>query len=376
MPTSRDHALIYEDPHRYVAHPHMAVLSSGEWLLVANRAPRRAFTMHPPQDPEFTNVLLRSADEGATWSAPTMLPGYGATGTECAGLTVLRDGTVLANQWRFRWYQPADAAARADPDYCPAEVLKAGLVASTEIGADAIAAIPAERLMPWARGGGSTLVHRSTDGGRTFPEAVEVATAPYSGGYGMRGGLELPDGDILLPLSDIPHYARIFLVRSRDGGLSWGDPEPVAAVAGLEFEEPAPLLVPDGTILLLLRENASRTLFSVRSADGGLSWSAPRPTGIASYPAHLLNLPDGRVLAVAGRRRPPYGIEAFVSRDGGRSFDADRPIVLRDDLPNKDLGYPTAALRRDGTLFTAYYHRDERGITGLHATSVDLSSAP
>jgi hypothetical protein len=372
MPVSRDTALLYEDPHRYVAHPHMAVLPSGDWLMVANRAPRRTFTMHPPQDPEFTNILLRSSDEGATWSAPTVLPAYGATGAECAGLTVLRDGTVLANQWRFRWYQPGEEAARSDPDLCDAEALKAGLVASTEIGAEAIAAIPSERLMPWARGGGSTFVHRSLDGGRTFPGTVEVATQPYSGGYGMRGGLELPDGDIVLPLSDIPHYARIFLVRSRDGGRSWGGPEPVAAVAGLEFEEPAPLLLPDGAILMLLRENASRTLYAVRSSDGGRSWSSPEPTGIASYPAHLLGLSDGRVLAVTGRRRPPYGIEVYVSRDGGRSFDADRPIVVRDDLPNKDLGYPTAALRRDGRLFTAYYFRNESGVTGLHATSVAI----
>ena len=373
MPGSRDHALIYEDPHRYVAHPHMAVLSSGEWLLVANRAPRRAFTMHPPQDPEFTNILLRSSDEGATWSAPTVLPAFGATGAECAGLTVLPDGTVLANQWRFRWYQPDDADAGADPEHVSSQELRDGLLASTEIGAAEMAAIPASRLMPWSRGGGTTFVHRSRDDGRTFPETVSVATSPFSGGYGMRGGVALPDGSVLLPLSDIPHYARIFAVRSHDAGVTWSTPSLVAAGEGLEFEEPAPLLLPDGDILMLLRENASRTLFAVRSGDGGLTWSAPCPTGIESYPAHLVQLPDGRVVAVAGRRRPPYGIEVFVSRDGGRSFDTDRPIVVRDDLPNKDLGYPTAALRRDGRLFTAYYFRDERGVTGLHATSVDLS---
>lgn len=373
MPAARDHAVIYEDPHRYVAHPHMAVLASGDWLLVANRAPRRHVTMHPPQDPEFTNILLRSGDEGETWSAPTVLPAFGVTGTECAGLTVLQDGVVLANQWRFRWYQPGDPAAGTDPLHVPAETLKAGLVASTEIGAAGLEGIPAARLMPWSRGGGRTVVSRSLDDGLTFPQQVEVDTDPYSGGYGMRGGVVLDDGSVLLPLSDVPHYARIFLVRSGDGGRTFGAPEPVAGLDGMEFEEPAPLVLADGDILMLLRENVSRTLFAVRSADGGRTWSAPRPTGIASYPAHLLNLPDGRVLAVAGRRRPPFGIEAFVSRDGGRSFDADRPIVVRDDLPDKDLGYPTAALRRDGRLFIAYYSREESGVTGLHATSVDIS---
>ncbi|MFO1149451.1 MAG: sialidase family protein [Alsobacter sp.] len=361
------------DEHRYVAHPHMAVLPDGTWLLVVNRAPRRVVTMHPPQDPEFTNVLMRSHDEGATWTAPVVVPSYGATGTECAGLTVLPDGAVVLNQWQFGWFSPDDREAAArEPDYCPPEVLKAGLLGSTEIGSGLIADMPAARLMPWARGGGITLVHRSEDAGRTFPTVSVVRTAPYSGGYGMRGAVVLPDGEVLLPLSDIPRYERIFLVRSRDGGRSWGPPSPVAAVPGCEFEEPAPLLLATGEILLLLRENASRTLFATRSADGGRSWSTPRPTGIGSYPAHLVGLPDGRIAAVTGRRHPPFGIEAYLSRDGGRSFDADRPATIRAGLPNKDLGYPTAALRRDGSLFVAYYYRNASGVTGLHATSVTI----
>jgi hypothetical protein len=359
------------DEHRYVAHPHMAVLPDGTWLLVVNRAPRRVVTMHPPQDPEFTNVLLRSQDEGETWTAPVVVPSYGTAGTECAGLTVLPDGAVLLNQWQFGWFSPEDrAAADREPGYCPPAVLKAGLLASPEIGSGLIADIPAERLMPWARGGGVTRVHRSEDGGRTFPATAVVDTAPYSGGYGMRGGFVLPNGEILLPLSDIPRYERIFVVRSRDGGRSWGRPELVAAVPGCEFEEPAPLLLPDGDIMLALRENASRTLYLTRSADRGRTWSQPRPTGIGSYPAHLVALPDGRIAAVTGRRHPPFGIEAYLSRDGGRSFDADRPVAIRTGLPNKDLGYPTAALRRDGRLFVAYYYRNDSGVTGLHATSV------
>jgi hypothetical protein len=373
MNHAEPHRPILLDEHRYVAHPHMAVLPDGTWLLVANRAPRRVVTMHPPQDPEFTNVILRSADEGETWSAPVVVPAYGVTGTECAGLTVLPDGAVLLNQWQFHWFSHEDReAAKREPGYCPPSELKAGLLGSTEIGSDLIADMPAERLMPWARGGGTTLVHRSEDGGRTFPQTAVVETAPFSGGYGMRGGLVLPDGEILLPLSDIPRYERVFVVRSRDGGRTWGRPDLVAALRGCEFEEPAPLLLPGGNILLLLRDNGSRTLFSVRSADGGRTWSVPRPTGMASYPAHLLALPDGRVAAVTGRRRPPYGIEVFVSRDGGMSFDADRPVTVRTELPNRDLGYPTAALRRDGRLFVAYYYRNASGVTGLHATSVGI----
>ena len=54
---------------------------------VCNWAPRRPFVLHPPEDPLYLNLLLRSADEGRTWSAPVVAPAYGWSGVECAGLT-------------------------------------------------------------------------------------------------------------------------------------------------------------------------------------------------------------------------------------------------------------------------------------------------
>jgi hypothetical protein len=108
-------------------------------------------------------------------------------------------------------------------------------------------------------------------------------------------------------------------------------------------------------------------MHEVHSDDGGVSWSAPAGTGIADYPADLVELSDGRIACVAGRRRPPYGVTLYLSEDGGLSWSADRPLFIRTDLPNRDLGYPTAALRSDGSLFVAYYAQDGDGVTGIHA---------
>ena len=58
----------------------------------------------------------------------------------------------------------------------------------------------------------------------------------------MRGGVEI-DGEILLPLCDVPNYRQVFTVRSRDGGETWSAPQPVAAGDRHAFEEPAPLLL-------------------------------------------------------------------------------------------------------------------------------------
>ncbi|MCX8102124.1 MAG: glycoside hydrolase [Geminicoccaceae bacterium] len=217
--------------------------------------------------------------------------------------------------------------------------------------------------MPWARSPGRAFLHRSADGGRSWIETLALDTAPYTGGYGLRGGVVLGDDTILLPLCDCPAYRRVFALRSTDGGRSWSRPIPIACDPARRFEEPAPLLLEDGRVLLLLRENASRTLWRVESVDGGLSWSPPEPTGIDGYPAHLCRLADGRLLCSYGFRRPPFAIRAAISEDEGRSWRSDAPLEIASGLGSKDMGYPCTLPRADGTLLTVFYARDNEGVT-------------
>src|SRR5215467_5790525 len=107
-----DHLMIHRDPFAYSAHPHMAVVAPDDWVIVFTQSRRRAGVLHPPQDPLYQNMLVRSRDEGRTWSQPSVVPDFGWQGVECAGLTVLSSGALLLNQWRFRWHTLAHAEAR------------------------------------------------------------------------------------------------------------------------------------------------------------------------------------------------------------------------------------------------------------------------
>lgn len=365
-----EHRIIQRDPHAYCAHPHLVRLADGDWLVVFNQVPRRGIILHPPQDPLFRNFMLRSSDEGRTWAAPVVVPDYGWSGVECAGLTPLRDGQLLLHQWRFRWLPlPAARVSQAPNLAMPAELAR-DLALSPELDFDP--ATDAEALMPWARSSDGAFVHCSTDGGRSWCCSRRIETRPFAGGYTMRGAVELPDGGLVLPLCDIPAYERVYVMHSADHGVIWGPPVPVAAVPGLLFEEPAPLLLPDGRILMLLRENVAGGLHQVHSDDGGHSWSPPMPTPIDGYPAHLLLLADGRVLCTYGFRKPGYEIRAVLSENGGRSWKVGDTRTIRGALPNRDLGYPCTLQATNGELVTCYYAQEPDGVTSIQTTRFRL----
>ena len=371
MIAARDaaHAILHKDPYAYSAHPHIAAAPNGDWLIVFNKAPRRPFVLHPPEEPLFRNMIMRSRDHGASWVTPEVAPNYDWHGTECASLTALRDGRMMLNQWRFRWY-PLGLARRlrtTENLVFPAAFLSRW-ARSPEHDAAEYRALPPAHLAPWARGGGETFVHFSDDDGASWGSSIRIDTALYDGGYGMRGACELANGDLLLPLSDIPNYRIVFVVRSTDGGRSWDRPIEVARRDGSEFEEPSLIQLPSARLLMLMRDNGTRHLHQCVSDDDGHSWSAPLRLPIEGYPPHLLLLPDGRVLCTYGWRQPDYGIRAVLSRDGGQEWDTDRTIRIRGGLPNKDLGYPCTILASDGSLFTVYYGQDDDGVTCIWGT--------
>lgn len=369
-----EHRILYKDPYSYCAHPHLVRLSESNWVLVFNRAPRRPFLLHPPQDPHYYNVLMYSMDEGETWSEPAVVPDYDWYGVECGGLTPLLDGRLMLNQWRFRWLPVEQARKEADSK---AFVFPEDWVDTLRTDPELSPVVPyppdLERKITWARASGGAYVHFSADGGKTWHGTVKLNTHPYSGGYGMRGGLQLPDGDLLLPLSDVPHYQKIFILRFRDGGKNWDAPLLVAEKEGLWFEEPTLLYLASDGLLMLLRENTTHYLFQTFSSDGGYTWSEVRKTPIWGYPAHLLNLPDGRILCTFGYRRKPFGIRAVLSTDGGSSWEVENPFIVRDDFPNGDLGYPSSVYRSDGTIYTVYYGQDQDGVTCIMASLYRLS---
>ncbi|MBI2195286.1 MAG: exo-alpha-sialidase [Planctomycetes bacterium] len=200
-------------------------------------------------------------------------------------------------------------------------------------------------------------VTRSRDGGRTWETPYPLGF-PLMARHSAYGHIvTLADGTLLLPLygwaidknEPIPDQA--FLLRSRDHGRTWNDPSLIAA----GYNETGLLLLPDGDLVAAIRSQDRDQLLAVcRSADGGRTWTQPEAvTAGREHPADLTLLSNGWILVVFGVRHEPFGVQALISRDGGRSWDPRR-LVVTDDLGPKDLGYPST-VRLGRRLVTAYY---------------------
>ena len=124
---------------------------------------------------------------------------------------------------------------------------------------------------------------------------------------------------------------------------------------------PSTIRLGDAELLTAVRRRSGpkRWIETYRSLDNGLNWkldTKPAPYLGAGNPPSMIRLKDGRVCLTYGHRAAPFGIQARLSDDGGRTWEDT--IMLRDDGGGRDVGYPRSTQRSDGKVVTVYYIHD------------------
>ena len=240
-----------------------------------------------------------------------------------------------------------------------------------------------------------TFAIRSSDRGHTWEEHPIVVpplhvTDPSSP---MSRRPLYKDGVPLIKLDD-GYLVTIFypegenapmLLGTGDDGLTWDylsmGPHDTSGFGRVEY--PAVLKASDGRLILFTTNNqGSRNCLQVAESVDGYSWSEYRPivrVGASPWlsrpvvPQSPYQLPggvmyrspwpmllrDGRIVVIFARRKAPNGIGLIVSEDDGRTWSDE--VILRNDAPSSDLGYPVATELPDRRIFTAYYFNDELG---------------
>lgn len=159
------------------------------------------------------------------------------------------------------------------------------------------------------------------------------------------------------------------VLRSSDGGKTWtagGDlyaqiPKTSPhSVMGLD--EPATVVLADGRLFTLMRASGTK-LFESWSRDGGISWEQPQPSTLTAHnsPATLWKLDGSSDLLVAWNNSPTgrTPLTAALSRDGGRSWS--EPKVIVDTHGPQQVSYPSTVQAKDGTMIVVWQQQLPQG---------------
>jgi hypothetical protein len=331
--------VISQQPQHYHGWPTLARRKNGQLLLVCSGG-REAHVC------PFGRVeLMRSNNGGETWTWPQVLLD-GAIDDRDSGVVETARGSILVTTFTSLAFEPvlekANSIKPGEPSAWPAEKLARWNAARDRISADA----RRKDLGVW--------MIRSTDSGVTWSSRYDcLVNSPH-------GPVQLSDGRLIYAGKDLWRGTeRIGVCESADDGESWRWLAEIPTRDGdakKDYHELHAVEAADGRILVHIRNhnkaNERETLQS-ESSDGGKTWSVPHPIGVWGLPSHLLRLKDDRLLMSYGHRRPPYGNQARLSEDHGRTWSD--PITISDDGIGGDLGYPSTVQLDDGSLVTVWY---------------------
>jgi hypothetical protein len=318
-------------PDKYHGWPTLARRANGELLLVCSGG--REGHICP-----FGRVeLMTSRDGGTSWTWPRVLLDS-AIDDRDAGVLETPKGTLLVTTFTSLAYEPILERLKTSD---PAAFARWNAVH--------------ERMTPEQRRADlGTWMIRSEDGGASWSARYRVPVDSPHGPIALSDSRLLYAGKALWTREE-----RNGVAESTDDGRTWrwlADIPVRPSDNHREYHELHAVEASPGRVIVQIRnENKAndRETLQCESDDGGKTWTTPHPIGVWGLPSHLLRLKDGRLLMTYGYRRAPFGNQARLSTDEGRSWS--EPITLSADGPGVDLGYPSTAQLDDGTLVTVWY---------------------
>jgi hypothetical protein len=353
--------VIYEDDRFYSAFPSIVRRRDGELLLAFRRAPERRWlgekgTTHT--DPNSQLVLVRSRDDGKTWSTePELIYAHPYGGSQDPCMVQLHDNSIVCSSYGWALLEP-DLAARMTNSL---------------------------RHGPFVFMGGYLL--RSADGGRSWQPPVlppHVALDASLDAFGRptaafnRGAMcEGKDGRLYWVVAvhpDIsPRRTETHLLVSADKGQTWTYACPVATDSKITFNETSIYETPKGDLVAFMRTaNFDDHTTVARSSDHGRSFQPWQDAGFQGHPHYAMRLPDKRVLLVYGYRHKPFGIRARVLDPECLNVATAPEMVLREDGGNGDLGYPWATTLSKTRVLVVYYFNLANGTRHIAGTLLEV----
>jgi hypothetical protein len=168
-----------------------------------------------------------------------------------------------------------------------------------------------------------------------------------------------------------PVVFKLFTTFSKNGGLTWSDPEEIWSGSEVHLCEPGTIRSPDGKqIAVLLRENSrTRNSHVIFTNDEGKTWTKPRelPGSLTGDRHTGQYAPDGR-LFISFRDKthesPTHGDwVGWVGTydDIVKGNEGQYRVRLKDNHKSSDCAYPGVEVLPDGTFVTTTYGHWTKG---------------
>ena len=350
-----DHGVIASFPYEFLGYfgwPTVAKMEDGTLLVVASGF------RNDHVCPFGKTVFCTSGDEGETWTHPAVINDFPIDDRDAGVVTPGGDTVVVS------WFSsdtrlfPFVDEIKEWEDRQKARRYSSGLMRITD---------------KTARSRSGYWVRISRDRGESWGTPIRVhLTAPH-------GPVILSDGRFLFfGKGDLGELGDTTQVRAGIGAMvsgdcctSWTALGAVPLSEGTDetnYFEPHAVQIETDHLLGLIRiqdwgeegklEKLGIESFSMaqtRSRDGGLTWSPAEPLNFHGSPPHLIRHSSGTLVCTYGYRLQPFGQRVMLSDSGGDEWSYD--WILRDDGPDRDLGYPSSVELADGSIFSVYYQK-------------------
>jgi hypothetical protein len=325
--------IVDREPGQYLGHPTTVLLEDNTTLLA----------VYPKGHGRGAVVYKRSADAGLTWSERLPTPESWATSLEVPTLHRVVDAAGKRRLILFSGLYPIRMSVSENDGGSWSELEPIG-----DFGG-----IVAMSTVLALQTPGHYLAFFHDDG--RFLRGGDVAK------YRIRSP-HVPD---YFSSTAKPWRFWVFTSLSKDGGLTWSVPSPIAMLPDANLCEPGAFRSPDGKqIAVLLRENSRNyNSFVIFSDDDGLSWTEPRELPAAlTGDRHVAKYgPDGRLFVSfrdTTHLSPTKGDwVGWVGtyEDIAVGNEGQYRVRILGNTKGQDCTYPGVDLLPDGTFVTTTY---------------------
>jgi len=305
--------VVDKEPGQYLGHPTTVLLEDNKTII----------TVYPKGHGRGAVVMKKSTDGGLTWSQRLDVPDNWATSKEVPTLYRVIDSAGKKRLIMFSGLYPIRMAV-------------------------------------------------SENDGVTWTPLRPIGD--FGGVVAMASLVRLKNGDYMALFHDDGRFLRgagkrtkfqVFKTISRDGGLTWGQPEVITEHPAAHLCEPGAIRSPDGgQIVLLMRENSRKyNSFVIFSKDEGRTWTKPiELPGALTGDRHTGRYaPDGRLFITfrdTTHQSPTKGdwvgwVGTYDDIVKGR--EGQYRVRLMDNHRSADCAYPGLELLPDGTFVTTTY---------------------